>query len=211
MTQAWQEALFDVDDAPDHSNGVPRINLDAFNTATDHRLDAHSWITHVPGLLVGHHRLLSLLEAEASWEQRSRWMFDRKVAEPRLTAEYRDLNYAPSLLVELAAVLSAHLDVPYDRVWLNWYRDHNDGTGWHADRPANRAETAAVPVLSVGAVRRFLIRPVGGGHSVTFTPAGGDLLIMRGRCQRDWQHSVPKQVHAVGARMSLNFSSVTQS
>jgi alkylated DNA repair dioxygenase AlkB len=101
--------------------------------------------------------------------------------------------------------------VPYDRVWMNWYRDHHDGTGWHADRPAHKAPTAIVPVLSLGAARRFQIRPIGGGPSTVFTPAGGDLIVMQGRCQREWQHCVPKQKAAAGPRMSLNFSSITQS
>ena len=101
--------------------------------------------------------------------------------------------------------------MPYDRIWMNWYRDHQDGTGWHADRPAHKTPTAIVPVLSLGAPRRFLLRPSGGGPSTVFTPAGGDLIIMRGRCQRDWQHCVPKQKASARARMSLNFSSITQS
>ena len=29
---------------------------------------------------------------------------------------------------------------------MNWYRDNNDGTGWHADRPANRLDDAVIPV-----------------------------------------------------------------
>jgi alkylated DNA repair dioxygenase AlkB len=33
---------------------------------------------------------------------------------------------------------------------------------------------------------------------------------MRGRCQRDWRHSVPKQQGEAAARMSLNFSSSEQ-
>jgi alkylated DNA repair dioxygenase AlkB len=94
---------------------------------------------------------------------------------------------------------------------MNWYRDHHDGTGWHADRPAHTGPTAIVPVLSLGAPRRFLVRRVGGGASTVFTPAGGDLIIMKGRCQRGWQHCVPKQKALAGPRMSLNFSSVTQS
>jgi len=97
------------------------------------------------------------------------------------------------------------------RVLMNWYRDERDSTSWHADRPAHRAPTAIVPVLSLGAPRRFLVRPTGGGPSTVFTPAGGDLIIMQGRCQRDWQHCVPKQKAPAGARMSLNFSSDTQS
>jgi alkylated DNA repair dioxygenase AlkB len=206
MTHAYQPTLFDDDEAE-----TPAINTAAFDASTDHRLDEHSWITQVPGLLIGHDRLLAELATLDVWEQHQRWMFDRKVEEPRLTGEYVDLTAAPALLAELAVTLGEQLGVPYDRIWMNWYRDHHDGTGWHADRPAHKAPTAIVPVLSLGAPRRFLVRRVGGGPSTVFTPAGGDLIIMKGRCQRDWQHCVPKQKALAGPRMSLNFSSVTQS
>ncbi len=97
------------------------------------------------------------------------------------------------MLRTIAATLSTHYDVQYDRLWMNLYRDHHDGTGWHADRPANKRDTAIVPVLSLGATRRFLIRPAGGGPKTVLTPAGGDLVVMGGRCQRDWVHCVPGQ------------------
>ena len=206
MTHAYQASLFDDDETD-----TPVIRPEAFESATVHPLDEHSWITHVPGFLTGHHRLLADLTTLDVWEQRQRWMFDRRVEEPRLTGEYVDLSAAPRLLAELAGTLGERLRVPYDRIWMNWYRDNHDGTGWHADRPANNATTAVVPVLSLGAPRRFLVRPFGGGPSTVFTPAGGDLIIMQGRCQRDWQHCVPKQKAPAGARMSLNFSSVIQS
>jgi alkylated DNA repair dioxygenase AlkB len=207
MADPRQLTLFD--DA--ESGQTPAINVAAFEDATDHRLDDHSWITHVPGLLTGHDQLLAELATLEVWEQRRRWMYDRVVDEPRLTGEYVDLGTAPAMLIELAATFSERFEVPYDRIWMNWYRDHQDGTGWHADRPAHNAPTATVPVLSLGAARRFLIRPANGGSSTVFTPAGGDLIVMQGRCQRDWQHCVPKQKRAAGARMSLNFSSITQS
>jgi alkylated DNA repair dioxygenase AlkB len=206
MSAAHQPTLFDNDEAE-----TPAINIAAFDDATDHRLDEHSWITHVPGVLIGHLQALEDLATLDVWEQRQRWMFDRQIDEPRLTGEYVDLAVAPPLLAGLAEMLSERLEVCYDRIWMNWYRDHNDGTGWHADRPAHKAATAIVPVLSIGAPRRFLVRPFGGGPSRVFTPAGGDLIIMKGRCQRDWQHCVPKQKALAGPRMSLNFSSVTQS
>ena len=79
--------------------------------------------------------------------------------------------------------MSDYCGVPYDGLWMNWYRDHRDSTSWHADRPASLQQTAIVPVLSLGATRRFLIRPNSGGPSTTFIPVGGDVLIMRGRCQ----------------------------
>jgi alkylated DNA repair dioxygenase AlkB len=51
-----------------------------------------------------------------------------------------------------------------------------------------------------------LIRPAGGGPSTTIVAHGGDVVVMGGRCQKDYQHSVPKQKQPAGARLSLNFS-----
>jgi len=188
----------------------PAINTAAFGRAAVHDLDADSSIVHVPGLITGHDELLRRLATLTGWEQRRRWMYNREVEEPRLTCEYRQLSTAPAFLVELGAALSEFCGVPYDGIWMNWYRDHRDSTSWHADRPANEPATATVPVVSLGAARRSLIRRSGGGRSTTFSPAGGDALIMRGRCQRDWVHSVPKQQAPTGPRMSLNFSSSAQ-
>lgn len=203
MAQPWQSSLFD--DAEDTTIAAS-VDPSAFDRATVHALDEHSWITHIPALVRGHTHLLNQLAALDIWEQRSRWMYNRMVKEPRLTAEYVDVQLVPRMIGRIIAVLSAQYDVLYNRVWMNWYRSHRDGTGWHADRPANKAPTATVPVLSLGAPRRFLIRPGSGGPSTAFTPAGGDVIVMHGRCQRDWQHCVPKQNTPAGPRMSLNFS-----
>jgi len=135
-------------------------------------------------------------------------MVNRMVTEPRLTAEYHDLASAPhDDLRAAAAVLSAHYAVPYDGLWINFYRDHRDSTGWHGDWPTCKRTICIVPVLSLGATRRFLIKPRHGGRSIRLTPASGDLVVMGGRCQRDWLHSVPKQTTPAGPRISVNFSS----
>jgi alkylated DNA repair dioxygenase AlkB len=63
---------------------------------------------------------------------------------------------------------------------------------WHGDPVGKVQPVSVVPVLSLGADRRFLIRPVGGGQSVALTVSSGDLVVMGGRAQRDWRHSVPK-------------------
>ena len=58
--------------------------------------------------------------------------------------------------------------------------------------------------ISLGARRRFLVRPRGGGGTVlALTPGQGDLVVMGGRTQHDWEHTVPKTASAVGARMSV--------
>lgn len=85
--------------------------------------------------------------------------------------------------------------VTYRSVWINLYRTQRDSTSWHGDPISKVQETSTVPVLSLGAARRFLVRP-----------AAGDLVVMGGRCQRDWRHSVPKQATQAGPRISVNFA-----
>ena len=65
-------------------------------------------------------------------------------------------------------------------------------------------------MLSLGASRRFLLKSRAGGASVVLRPAAGDLIVMGGRCQRDWFHSVPKAADCGGARISVNFQSYEQ-
>src|ERR1700754_2738266 len=131
-----------------------------FRSAERIELDAHSWIDLVPGWLQGDETLMIDLLRGAAWEQRERRIFRQTFTEPRLTAEYPVIAEAPiPLLAAIATALSDRYTVPYDGLWMNFYRDNNDSAGWHADRPANRPETAIVPVLSLGAKRRFLIRP----------------------------------------------------
>jgi alkylated DNA repair dioxygenase AlkB len=209
------EPLFPLPDAPtprpefdlDRTGGL-RVAVDrTWSTATRIQLDATSWVDHVPGWLAGDDELLRLLVERADWAQRSRWMYTRVVREPRLTAEYPVIADAPHpVLHHVAGALAAHYGQPYTRLWLNWYRDHEDGTGWHADRPANQLDTTIIPVLSLGASRRFLIRPADGGPSTPITTRGGDLVVMGGRCQKDYRHMVPKQKTPAGPRLSLNFS-----
>jgi len=188
--------------------GEPAVD-DTFATAHRIQLDATSWVEHVPGWLSGSDELLQELIETAQWEQRTRWIVDRRMAEPRLTAEYPDLVTAPQpMLHTTAEVLSKHYGVPYDGLWINYYRDHHDSTGWHGDR--GRLPECIVPVLSLGATRRFLLKPHDGGRSSVLVPAGGDLIVMGGRCQRDWRHCVPKQTSPTGARISVNYSSRAQ-
>jgi alkylated DNA repair dioxygenase AlkB len=182
----------------------------AFSTARRIQLDATSWVEYVPGWLAGSEKLFATLLEMPEWEQRERWIIERMMIEPRLTAEYPHLADAPSFLQEVAATLAAHYHVPYDGLWLNLYRNHRDSTAWHGDWPSCKRRECIVPVLSLGATRRFHLQHRSGGRSTVLTVHAGDLVVMGGRCQRDWRHCVPKQATPAGARISVNFMSLFQ-
>jgi alkylated DNA repair dioxygenase AlkB len=197
---------------PDLFAGAAGVTVDeTFAGARRVALDATSWVEVVPGWLSGANALFDRLAETVPWKQHYRELFDQTFLEPRLTAEYRDLGLVPHPgLVAAAEALSVRYGVRYDGVWLNLYRDGRDSTGWHRDRFACRGPESVVPVLTLGATRRFQVRPHKGGASVTFRPAAGDLVVMGGRGQRDWVHGVPKTPGPVGARISVNFQSSEQ-
>lgn len=131
--------------------------------------------------------------------------------EPRLTAAIPDLmEMADETVVAAAHLLSKHYGVEYDSLWLNLYRDGSDSTGWHRDWHSCRRPVCIVPVLTLGATRRFLVRPRAGGKSIALKPGSGDLIVMGGRSQEDWVHSIPKDPTVAGPRISINFQSSLQ-
>lgn len=194
------------------STDTRSISFDtSFATVKRIALDASSWVEVVPGWMSGSRILLERLGAAVPWRQRDRQLFDQTFREPRLTAEYRSLRQVPEpALDDAARALSQHYGVVYDSLWLNLYRDGADSTGWHRDRFSCRRPECIVPVLTLGATRRFLIKPRHGGPSVGFRPGSGDLIVMGGRAQEDWVHSVPKEPGFAERRVSINFQSSVQ-
>ena len=84
------------------------------------------------------------------------------------------------------------------------YRDGRDSVAYHGDTTARDLEQAVVATVSLGAPRRFLLRPAAGGAAHPFALGGGDLVVMGGTCQRTWRHGIPKAAVA-GPRIAVMF------
>jgi alkylated DNA repair dioxygenase AlkB len=194
----WQPSLF----------GSGNAEVDgSFAGITRTWLDLVSWVDHCPGWLRGSDGAFEELARNVEWNQRNRWMYDREVDEPRLTA-WQHVDIANPLrqpfLEDARAALSKRYEVEFDSVSINLYRDGADSVAWHRDRIPMEIVDPVVALVSVGEPRKFLLRPFGGGSSSVFKLGHGDLFVTGGQTQRRYQHSVPK-VASSGPRISLAF------
>jgi alkylated DNA repair dioxygenase AlkB len=166
-------------------------------------LAAGAWIDHVPGWLRGADALFDTVVDLVDWQSPMVTMWDKRVQTPRLSGLLGP-DERPPIVDEMRAALSRRYDQEFLSVGANLYRDCRDSVAWHGDRIARNLPEAVIAIVSLGGVRRFLLRPTGGGHSVRLDLASGDLLVMGGSCQRTWQHCVPKVARAE-PRLSLTF------
>jgi alkylated DNA repair dioxygenase AlkB len=175
--------------------GRDPLAIDASFAAMERiHLGQGAWVDLARGWVAGHTELFASLES-VSWRSEERAMYERTVAVPRLIATAKD---APSLPIfdEMRAALDRRYGERFERLSFALYRDGRDSVAWHGDYVARRMPTATVATVSIGAPRRFLLRPTGGGPSRAFSLGWGDLLVMGGTCQRTWQHAIPKVARA---------------
>ena len=168
-------------------------------------LDAESWVDVAREWLAGADELAVRLIATVAWKQGRRRMWDRMVDDPRLSHWGRRGD--PPLDPALTPVHRA-LERRYRRRLhgpaLNYYRDGRDSVAWHADRELRVLDDTLIAIVTLGTRRPFLLRPKGGGPSVDLAPGSGDVLVMGGAAQRDWEHAVPKTARA-GPRVSVSY------
>lgn len=218
----WQPSLLDA--------GEPRVDV-SFAALRRLHLDDESWIDYCPGWLSGSDAVFAELLQAGAWRQRELWMYDRVVAEPRLTAGWsigdaagqpvrawtREVPgdqaegaaslgdaHTPAVLRQIAGPLNERYGVEFDSVWVNLYRDGSDSVAWHGDRNAKVLTNPLVVTVSLGCRRGFVLRRRGTTRIAhRLAPGHGDLVVMGGACQHSWEHSVPKTRRPVGPRMSV--------
>jgi alkylated DNA repair dioxygenase AlkB len=146
------------------------------------------------------------LRREAAWRHERRWMYDREVDVPRLTAHYRAGEPMPEPLARWMERLRSELGVPFNSVGLNLYRDEKDSVAPHNDHLNEIAKGFPIALVSLGATRRMTIRskerPVR-IRDLDLEP--GSLFIMSYETQLHYDHGVPKERRKVSSRISVVF------
>ena len=171
------------------------------------------------------HEVLAELIAQVPWRAERIVVFGREVAQPRLSAWYGDADAAYTysglhlqprpwtpLLADLKQRVERACGTEFNSVLLNYYRDHRDGMGFHADDEPELGPRPSIASLSLGERRVFVMkRRVARGAAPSATPPvripldSGSLLLMRGETQRHWLHGIAKLGRPCGPRVNLTF------
>lgn len=129
-------------------------------------------------------------------------------------ASVRRIQEASEHLAAMAALLSVRYRKVLESVTLAHYRTGTDSVAFHGDKMGPLRGDTVIAIVSIGDRRRFLLRPSstlkdrrkpsGLPFPLTFQFGGGDLLVMGGACQRDYEHAVPKMRYC-GPRVAIMF------
>jgi alkylated DNA repair dioxygenase AlkB len=149
------------------------------------------------------------LRTGMKWRTERRMMYEREVDVPRLLGHFRldpPPPSAPAAILDAARRVVDRLDVPFNSVGLNLYRDGRDSVAPHNDHLYEIRKGFPIALVSLGATRRMTIRAKAEPRRVIHVDLEpGSLLVMDYATQLHYTHAVPKTSEQVGERISLAF------
>jgi len=196
--------------------------IDATAAPNEHvDLGDGAWLELAPGFVADHDRAMQRLVATLPLRAEQVVVFGRAHATPRLVSWHGDPGAAYAYsgrtfeaspwtaeLLALREDLARATGLRFNSVLANYYRDGRDAMGRHADDERELGPTrddVRIASISLGARRRFVLTPRGGGPSLALALGEGDLLVMGGTTQRRFVHAVPRTRTPVGPRLNLTF------
>jgi alkylated DNA repair dioxygenase AlkB len=185
-------------------------------------LDETSWVDVARGWVAPAEAddLFAGLVDNVAWQSSRLFRYDHWVEERRLGSMWRPGTPLPHPgLADVHKSLQRRYAVQLHGFGLIQYRDGRDGQAFHRDTDMRWLDDTVIAILSLGIQRPWLLRPrsnrytdsalKGATHDIC--PGPGDLLVMGGRCQADWEHSVPYlPTGNVGMRISLQWRHATR-
>lgn len=166
--------------------------------------------------------IFSELMQDTPWLQESVKIFGKWRQQPRLTAwyseinkiyRYSSLNLHPKpftlLLKEINQEIETQFNFAFNSALLNLYRNGLDTMGWHRDNEIILGKHPTIASLSFGATRIFRMQHFRDNKLKISVPlTAGSLLIMSGKTQDCWSHSLPKATKVLDARINITFRKI---
>ena len=166
-------------------------------------------------------KLLETLLERNQWEREIFKIYGKSISAPRLTSWFSDpmVSYRYSgkkrfgkpftpELFQLRQILNARLNVHFNFVLANFYRDGKDYVGWHADDEPDLGSRPLIASVSLGESRRFRVRHNSRKVTESIDLVHGSLLIMRGQSQSHFKHCLAKTKRLVNSRINLTFRTI---
>lgn len=149
------------------------------------------------------------LRRDVVWRALTRPMYDREVEVPRLVSSFRldpPPTDTPSAILQAGRHVVDRLDVAFNSVGLNLYRDGRDSVAPHNDHLNELQKGFPIALVSLGSTRRMTIRAKAEPRRLIHVDLDpGSLLVMDYATQIHYTHAVPKRTAVAGERISLAF------
>ncbi|WWC89973.1 uncharacterized protein L201_004902 [Kwoniella dendrophila CBS 6074] len=119
----------------------------------------------------------------------------------------------PEILERLMRKVEQVTNSQFNFCLVNYYSTGEDSISYHSDSESFLGLNPTIASLTLGYSRDFLLRHVNyknhpkTGKSVNtekFNLEDGDMILMKGKTQHEWQHSIPKRSKAKG-RINITF------
>lgn len=178
------------------------------------QLDADSWVDVARGWLQPSEPVFDAVLQGTPWRQGRLWRYEKWVDEPRLGAGFRRGESPHPVLLDAQRALQQRYGVRFEGFAVARYRDGRDGQAFHRDRDMRWLDDTVIALLTLGAKRPWLLRPRANrnDHSLPdhgavydLQPGPGDLMVMGGKAQVGWEHSVAKFHSPVAERISVQW------
>jgi len=155
---------------------------------------------------------------ESKWNQETLKLYGKEILQPRLTYvcgtegtiyQYSGLNIKVNKWIpEVEAIkirIENELETSLNSCMINGYRNGQDYIAYHSDKEADN-ENHVVATVSLGGSRDFYFKDKRDTKRETIktTLKSGDCVVMLGRCQELFTHSIPKRSYA-DYRISLTY------
>ena len=166
--------------------------------------------------------LYEILFKKIKWEIKPVTVFGKTYTQPRLTALYsydtRPYSYSNLKLEPIAVTKELHeifkliekeINIKFNSVLLNLYRDGQDSNGWHADNEKELGKNPIIASITLGEVRPFHFKHIiikEEKHKINLEH--GSLLLMYGEMQHYWVHHIPKTKKEIKPRINLTFRNI---
>ena len=170
---------------------------------------------------VDSNELLKKIISDLPWESMAIKMFGKDITIPRLQCwvgdKGCDYKYSGKKLnrqdwttdlIMIREKIYKELNIDFNSVLVNYYRDGKDSMGWHSDNERELGPNPTIASISLGSERDLVFRNKINKEVLPIPQTHGCLILIDGKTQKNWQHAIKKTRKVIGPRINMTFRNI---